>query len=198
MRGDWRYLEGRKHYDRAELKAATGKPSDALPDYIRAFAVLQEAREIDPLNHNAYLYEGLAHMRFAEITPAVRKAFWESALDRFTRGHRVHPQFPYLAMYAGEVTDYLARYDKARFAEAEAWHQKALEWGSGNRQVNYIYGDHLLMTRQWQKAMDYYVPTLHKNRGWLRAEIQSKIDVCVEMILKERTASDEALKTGPK
>ena len=190
-KGDWRFQRGQQMFSRAEAISQTEKPSNSLQHYFSAFAALQEARELDPKNHNAYFLEGLSHMRCAELLPAMKKAFWESALDRFRRGHTVYPQYAYLAMFAGETCDFLGRY-----ADAEPWHKKALEWGSGNRQVNYIYADHLMLQRKWQQALDFYTPTLHKSMmgSWQRAEIQSKMDLCRKHLAKLRAAEDAKLK----
>ncbi len=191
-RGELAFFEGSRIYK--------SKPSErrdeGFSQLLSAARLFKQASLHDDKNYHAYYFHGLCHLLNGERQAKnerggqkviLSKQYFQKALREFEVGHALYPKNPFMAMYAGQATDYLAMHDATLFPAAEKYHIKALEWGQCNYLVHNLYGDHLFLKKDWAKAMKVY----EGSNLWLFSKkrfalIANKIEICKKMLEKEK------------
>jgi O-antigen ligase len=155
------------------------RPVDDAGEYFVAAANMQRATEADDKNYDAWNYWGHAEAGAAELL-GENPVFLKKSIDRFITAHNLYPQNANICANIGRTYDQLNRLE-----DAEAWFQRALQWGDGSRLIHWWYADHLFLSRKYREALDHYIPVFHKHGGWKRAMIQERINQCYERLKKE-------------
>ena len=182
--GDFHFMKGERQITRQDMK---------LEEILTAMGTLQKAVEKDPENPVAWRYWGQANLAVGtRLGGAFSRPFYEKALDQLSRSHALDPYNPYTSAHAGQVADYLRKFDVA-----DGFHRAALQWGQNIQRVNHHYGDHLLLTGKYYEAIGYLLNALHLSGDpGLREEIAEKINLCRERLNSAgRTAPPEAYST---
>jgi tetratricopeptide (TPR) repeat protein len=191
---------------RAESKNRQGD-LNIETDYYTANTAYLEALELDPFMHPASM--ALGNLNFGEsirvlnsiearknLTAAernflerYRNSFLSKAAEWYQEAYRIYPRYPYAAMRAGYSYSRLGDFDLA-----EAWFQKALEYGKASRALAIEYGTFLLLRgakssteheqlRYFKEAKVYFKAAQDKFRA--ASEIRQNLEIKLGLLEKK-------------
>lgn len=169
---DFAWRQGRK-----QLNTAV-----SLPDLIATSGTLQRATTLDPENGQAWYLRGMVTLEIASRTSDKYAApFYEASLTQFERCLAVYPQYPYAASQAGKIAGYLGRMEVA-----EAHFKTALRWGLNIQSVNEMYGDYLIIRKDYKNAVGYLLTALHLSGNQdTRENLERKMRLCLKKLKQQ-------------
>lgn len=153
-----------------------------LPELITTSGTFQRATTLDPDNAHAWFMRGLVSLKIASMTnEKYARPFYEAALAQLNQSLILYPKNPYAASQAGKVAEYFGQKH-----EADQYFQTALRWGLTIQSVNEAYGDHLMLRRQYDKAMGYLNIALSlSGDADVRRVLGDKLKFCMNRLKKQ-------------